>query len=428
MVIMTDVFRPISPWFLVCLTLTVGVYFLDPWNNTTGRGFTTNSGIANSGLSGQSLPVPKPLAPETQALFDQARPATVQIKSLDPKTLNGGVGTGFFISAQGQILTAYHVIGGTKLHNITTVGGQQYLARVVGYDDASDLAVLQVKTPKRGVPFLPLATKMPKVNSKVLAIGNSNDDFLLPRQGKVLRLKAASKRADFPQGTLEMDASLHPGDSGGPILNAHGEVVGVVSYIRQNRYGTTYRSYAIPVQQQSQHLTALRNGMKKDVPVVGVHLESFAVPTIEGTEANPELGTESNTGSNTADTEKTEKTEKAVPAKNASDNSVGSDETIQDLPTGGLIVQVSRGGPAEKAGLRGSRVSRDGKVQRLGDIITHVNDMRTSDANEVIAELRSYRVGDMVRLTVVRSEKRSQKIKRIRVKMVAKASLQDLNR
>ena len=91
----------------------------------------------------------------------------------------------------------------------------RYPAQVIGYNDQDDLALLRVNVP-RGTPFLPLAAARPAVGETALAIGNGGGAFLTPKTGRLLGLDSDPGRADFPPGTLEMNAPLIPGDSGGP--------------------------------------------------------------------------------------------------------------------------------------------------------------------------------------------------------------------
>ncbi|MFC6591822.1 S1C family serine protease [Deinococcus lacus] len=193
----------------------------------------------------------------------------VRIGSVDLSRGEAGLGTGFFIEADGQVLTAYHVVSEGRFFQVQTLAGRRYPARLVAFDAAADTALLQVDS-KEIFPTLPISPKKPRPGQPVLAIGNSGGDFLQPRQGRLLRLDAAAGRADFPQGTLEMDAPLAPGDSGGPILNRQGQVIGVVSYVRVGDSGETETSYAIPLVEGSDLLAALKAGEQRDHPVVGL--------------------------------------------------------------------------------------------------------------------------------------------------------------
>lgn len=316
--------------------------------------------------------LPNQLPENTQELFARSRRAVVRVESLNARTGEGGIGTGFFISEDGQVLTAYHVVGSGQLFQIRTLSGRVFPARVTAYDAGADVALLQVQG--RGpFPVLKLATRPPRVGETVLAIGNSGGDFLQPRRGRLLRLGAEAGRADFPQGTLEMDAPLAPGDSGGPIIDGNGQAIGVVSYIRVDDSGQTRTSYAVPVTEGNALIAALRKGEQRDVPVVGLIFDMR--------------------------------------------HSGFTD------PPGGVVDRVARGSPAARAGLRGATFDRYGNLTGLGDVIVRVNGQRTRDANEVISAIRRARVGDTVTLGYVRDGQERE----ARIQLVGMRTLPDLN-
>lgn len=352
-----------SPWLPVLLLLAVAAYLI-PQRPLFELSPAPTGGTVSTALPGQ-------LPPETKALFMKARPATVRVESLDPQTRRAGIGTGFFISGQGQVMTAYHVVSGGTMFQVNTLSGRSYRARVTAFDAQADVAVLDVQG--RGpFPFLKLTSRAPRVGETVLAIGNSGGDFLQPRRGQLLNLDVESGRADFPQGTLEMTAPLAPGDSGGPIIDGNGEAIGVVSYIRVDSSGQTRRSYAVPVVEGNALIAGLRGGVKRDVPVAGLIFDTVH----SGAEGLP----------------------------------------------GAVIRSVARGSPAERAGLRGSRLDADGNLAALGDVVTSVNGQRTRDANEVISVIRRASVGDTIRLGFLRDGQPQE----TRVTLVPKASVPDL--
>ncbi|CAM3990829.1 S1C family serine protease [Deinococcus marmoris] len=353
----------LSPWLPVLLILALGAYLLPNWQ--------PKFDLVPRGSPQVSATLPGTLPEATQALFEKVRPATVRVESLDPRTREAGIGTGFFISDTGQVLTAYHVVSLGTLFQISTLDGKSYRAKVTAFDARADVALLEVQG--RGpFPFLPLAARAPRVGETVLAVGNSGGDFLQPRRGELLRLGASAGRADFPQGTLEMNAPLAPGDSGGPIIDGLGNAIGVVSYISVDSSGITRRSYAVPVVDGDNLITALRTGEKRDVPVLGIRYDG-----------------------------------------------VHSGLTT---PAGMVIAEVVEGSPADQAGLVGSAYDENGNLLSLGDIITTVGGQRTRDTNEALTALRSAEVGDTVTIGYVRGEQPRE----TRITLVAKASLPDL--
>ncbi|THF69385.1 serine protease [Deinococcus sp. Arct2-2] len=325
-----------------------------------------------------STPAPLTTAEKAalNALFTKSRAATLRIEQCPPTNCadSDGVGTAFLISADGLALTAYHVVFQAKNLSAQTVDKKRYAVEVIGYDDQSDLALLRVKVPK-GTPFLPLAASRPAVGDSALAIGNGGGAFLTSKTGRLTALDVAAERANFPAGTLELNAQLIPGDSGGPILNTKGEVTGVVSYISVQGQGGVRRiqSYAVPVTTNDARVAALKRGEKRDAPIIGIGIggDLAALTDLserEFAEANRIL------------------------------------ELDLGTTPGAFFTSVSAGSPAAKAGLQPLQYNEDGKRVR-GDIVTAVNGKRIVNFTEFQFAVRSYAPGDTVTLSVLRAGK-----------------------
>ncbi|WP_155298596.1 S1C family serine protease [Deinococcus kurensis] len=306
-----------------------------------------------------------------QALVSRVRPATVRVEQCRATQCDDpdGLGSGVLISADGLVLTAYHVIQGAPDLSVQLLGKTRYPAQVVGYNDQDDLALLRVNVP-RGTPFLPLAAARPAVGDTALAVGNGGGAFLTPKTGRLLGLDSDPGRADFPPGTLEMNAPLIPGDSGGPVVNVKGEVTGIVSYIRMTP-GNRPRSYAVPVTTTDARVAALKRGEKRDAPVIGIGLDGvfsglFYLPTAGFQELTKLL-------------------------------------KLGETP-GAFFTSVSRGSPAAQAGLK--PLVLNGDSQRVsGDIVTAVNGKRIVNFAEFQYAVRAYQPGDTVTLSVLRDGK-----------------------
>lgn len=358
--------RP-SPFVLpLLLVVALGAYL---WPEQ----YTPPQPVPNVTQTTPTQGLPNELPPETKALFQKSRPATVRVESLNVRQGSGGLGTGFFISESGQLLTAYHVVSGGQLFQVTTLSGKRLPAKVTAFDARHDVALLQVG---RGGPFpyLKLTTRAPRVGETVLAIGNSDGDYLQPRRGQLLALNVAAARADFPQGTLEMTAPLAPGDSGGPVIDGNGEAIGVVSYIRQSADGRTRSSYAVPVVEGNALMDSLRAGEQHDTPVVGLVFD----PTHSG----------------------------------------------QTTPAGAVVLRVAAGSPAARAGLRGCVADKDGNLTALGDIIVQVDQTPTPDANAFIRHVQGLEIGQTVNLTYWRNGQEGH----TQLTLTGRRSVDDLNR
>ena len=331
--------------------MALAAYLLPTWNSTPDpQALTTQQQTQQEPVR----PLPQ-LPADVRELFDTARPAVVRIGSLDPAAMKMGLGTGFFIDSDGTMLTAYHVVSEGQLFLAETLEGERYPVKLVAFDAASDVALLEMSRDNKGpFPYLELAPQPPTVGDAVMAIGNSGGDFLQPRRGLLLRLDTPSARADFPQGTLEMDAQLAPGDSGGPILGADGRALGVVSYIRVDDAGNTMASYAVPTPAGSPLMQALKSGERKDRAVAGLVFDLLH-------------------------------------------------DGVTD-PPGAIVSAVVPGSPAEQAGLLGSKRDETGNLVDFGDVILKVGDERTRNAGDVLREMSRYSVGDTVTLQYQRGD------------------------
>ena len=133
-------------------------------------------------------------------------------------------GAGFFISADGYLVTAEHVIDEAKSVAITTSDGVTYAATIVGTDASTDIAVLKVNA-NRPFAFVSFADQMPRVGDWVVAIGNP---FGLASTATAGIVSAVSRDlGDTYEDYLQIDAPLNDGNSGGPTFNARGEVIGI---------------------------------------------------------------------------------------------------------------------------------------------------------------------------------------------------------
>lgn len=268
---------------------------------------------------------------------------------------DSGIGSGFFISPDGLLLTAAHVALGDGDLSVTTADGAEYAAQLVGYDELLDLALLKVQG--SGFAYLPLSNAAAKVGDAVVAIGNSRGRFDAGKTGRITALNARLD-ATFPEGLTATTMPLAPGDSGGPVLNAQGYVVGVSVAI--SNVNGEFRSYFMPVVSNSATLAQLKAGTKRGVPILGVNV----------TEAERYLSQQ-----------------------------------------GVLVTDVVEGLGAQKAGLQVPQVQtyRDerGRLRQniaQADVIVAIDGRTVRSVSELVGYLRSKKVGDQVSLRVLRGE------------------------
>lgn len=301
--------------------------------------------------------------PSTPDNFQQSRHAVVRIMGLEARQRGVSVGTGFFIDESGTVLTAFHVVGDMSLLEVQTLDGRLHPAKLVAYDAENDVAMLQVTGNERW-PYLPLSNEVPRAGDAVMAIGNSGNDFLQPRSGQVTEVESHSDRSDFPPITLGMNAPLSQGDSGGPVLDASGAVVGVVSYIRSDRQGIFVSSHAVPTPKNGELMRRLLEGYTRDRGIVGVGVTD---------------------GQNSA-----------------------------------LVTDVRPGSPAEAAGILPQGGQED------GDEIVAIDGKKVKSADDVLRLLGEREVGETVTLRLKRSGK--ERSARVRLAPQREVLLSEENR
>ncbi|MCB1023289.1 MAG: trypsin-like peptidase domain-containing protein [Acidobacteria bacterium] len=272
-----------------------------------------------------------------------------------------GNGSGSVIDNQGHILTNYHVIEGASKLTVSFGGEKVYPAKLVGGDPDTDLAVIQIIAPTRGLTVIQLGdSDRLEVGQKVLAIGNP---FGLDRTlttGVISGLQRPIRaRNDRPiDAAIQTDASINPGNSGGPLLDKYGRLIGINSQILSPAGGSVGVGFAIPV-----------NTAKRIVP----QLIKF------GEVRRPDLG-----------------------AVLRSVEELGQRNNLR-LPVekGLLVLRTYSGGAADRAGIRG--LSSDSGGMILGDIILSAEGESLGNMDDLYRFLDKKKIGDSVDLTLFRN-------------------------
>ena len=271
-------------------------------------------------------------------------------------------GSGFIISADGKILTNNHVVTNERQLEVTLADQTRYPAKLITRDEANDLALIQI-TPRKKLTILRLGDSDGlQVGQKVLAIGNPFGLNGTLTTGIVSSL-GRSIRGENDQeleGLIQTDAAINFGNSGGPLLDSAGDVIGINTAILGPNGGSIGIGFAMPINRAKALLEDYQAGRKR--PRLGV-----SVVPVSGDYAD-----------------------------------------ALDLPTqGGLLIQeVETGSAAARAGLRGGRQTvQIGNVQLLvgGDLITAI-DGRPVDREDAISRaLSRKRAGDTLELTIFRN-------------------------
>ncbi len=186
-------------------------------------------------------------------VYERINPAIVLVEA---QLIDGiSSGTGCIINKSGIILTSSHVVDKASYIEVTTAGGETYKAEVMdGTKHNADLALLKIH-PSKPLPTIKLGdSSMVKVGQKVLAIGNPFGFNGTLTTGIVSRI-------DYERNKIQTDAAINPGSSGGPILNANGEVIGISQSIfnPDNNKSNIGIGFAVPANEVKKLVSAYMN-------------------------------------------------------------------------------------------------------------------------------------------------------------------------
>lgn len=281
-----------------------------------------------------------------------------------------GTGTGFVWDDQGHIVTNFHVVQGgnsfiVTFHNDKT----QYKAKVVGVAPKSDIAVLKLnKLPKELKPITIGSSNKLQVGQMALALGNPYGFDHSISKGII---SALERKIDGIGGVkihnmIQTDAAINQGNSGGPLLNSGGELIGMNTMIVSRSGSSAGLGFAVPV-----------DTIKRISPQLITH----------GKVIRPGLG-------------------------------IGVlDDEIRERYVGKKGVALSyvdENGAASLSGLKGMMRDRFGRIY-LGDVITKINEVEVNSRDDIYHELGKYKVGDSVNIEYYRDNK----LKKVKVKLKA---------
>lgn len=260
-------------------------------------------------------------------------------------------GTGFVVTADGEILTNYHVVEGAHTLTVTMYDGRTYNATVLGYEAESDIALLKVDA--RDLQTVTIGdSDALLIGDEVAAIGNPLGELTYSITVGYLSAKDRAVNTDgTPINMMQIDAAINPGNSGGPLFDLNGNVVGITTAKYSGTMGTGASiegiGFAIPINDALAIIDDLReNGTVLNRAFIGITVSP-----------------------------------------------VSAEQKQNGLPDGAFVMSVVPGGRGEKAGLQ------------AGDVITAVDGTTVKDSNSLTQALKSYRGGDRAVLTVYRGGK-----------------------
>ena len=286
---------------------------------------------------------------------------------MDPVPVEGA-GSGFVIDPRGYILTNYHVVEGAQSIEVVLGDQSHYPAKFVGADQRNDVALLKIEPKEKHLVALSLGDSSSlQVGQKVLAIGNPFGFQSTLTTGVVSALgrTVQTSQSTFIDEAIQTDAAINRGNSGGPLINSHGQVIGINSAIYTPSGTTAGIGFAIPVNTAKNIATDLMTDGR-------VHRAFLGVETLP-------IG--------------------------------GWLSEALDLPVkdGLLVERAAKGGPAAAAGIQGGNRVVAAGMRRIaigGDVITAIDNQKVASQLDVNLALNHKRPGDNITVTVYRGGKK----------------------
>ena len=273
-----------------------------------------------------------------------------------------GSGSGFIWDTGGHIVTNFHVIAGANRITVVTADRAEYPAKVAGVDPDHDLAVLRITAPEKDlVPVTVGSSKDLKVGQKTLAIGNpfgldhSLSTGVVSALGRTIR----SMNDRTIEGVIQTDAAVNPGNSGGPLLDGSGRLIGVNTQIVSPSGAFAGISFAVPVDMVNRVVPQLIAYGKIIKPGLGVSVLQDGIAARYGIE-------------------------------------------------GIVLMRIAQGGAAHRAGLKGAIYTEDGEILGLGDVIIAIEGEKVVTLDDMQTILDRYKPGDRVTVEYTRDGKKLQ--------------------
>lgn len=322
---------------------------------------------------------PRPVTPRgelaaeekaTIRLFENSRNSVVYITtraqvqdfwSRDIFSVPRGTGSGFIWDESGHVVTNFHVIENASEATVRLANGKDYPATLVGASQLHDIAVLKIKVSQKLSPPLPIGTSHDlKVGQMVYAIGNpfGLDWTLTNGIVSALDRSLTEDNGSTVEHLIQTNAAINPGNSGGPLFDSAGRLIGINTAIYSPSGASAGIGFAVPVDTVNRVVPQLIRDGRYTRPVLGIGLDE---------DINRRL--------------------------------------TQLLEIKGVVIlNVPRGSAAAASGLKGVVSTRDGGIIP-GDIITAIDGRPVDSVGKLVARLDDFRVGDKIKLTVMRQGK-----------------------
>lgn len=286
-----------------------------------------------------------------------------------------GMGSGFIINDDGEIITNHHVISGSRNVTVTLPDHKQYKAEILGIDRRNDLALIKIRAGRK-LPFVRLGdSENLQVGQKVLAIGNpfGLEGTLTTGIVSSLGRSLQGEEGNTLEGLIQTDAAINPGNSGGPMFDSKGSVIGINTAIygsqtQSGEAGSIGIGFAVPVSRVKAILEEYRTTGRISHPVLGVSRVLFVQGDLAAALSLPISG-------------------------------------------GLLIAGIDQGSPADDAGLRGPNRTVIVGMYRLGvggDLIMAIDGVPVDSQDALQRAINRKRAGEKMELTIFRAGKTSK--------------------
>ncbi|MBQ3530156.1 MAG: trypsin-like peptidase domain-containing protein [Oscillospiraceae bacterium] len=264
------------------------------------------------------------------------------------QTTSAASGSGFIFTDDGYILTNFHVVEDSNSITVTLYNGKTHDAKLVGYDESNDVAVLKIEAEDLTPVVLGDSDNL-NVGDSVVAIGNPLGELTFSLTSGAISAKdrAITMSGGNTMRLMQTDCAINSGNSGGALFNLYGEVIGI-----------TNAKYS--------------SGSSSEASIDNI---GFAIPINKARSIAQSI---------------IEKGYVSKPYIGVSVTTVSAETQSYGLPQGAAVKEVVKDSPAEKAGLQ------------VNDIITHVNGKDISDHTELVTLVGNATVGDTLELTVYR--------------------------
>ncbi len=299
-------------------------------------------------------------------LFEEATPSVVFVATEQDvvvrnvfgafRDVRSGTGSGFVWDTEGHIVTNFHVIRGATRVNVTFADGQTRAAEIIGAAPDKDLAVLRVDPEGLKLRATPVGdSERLRVGQSVYAIGNP---FGLDRTLTTGVVSALGRTIESLNGrtiydVIQTDAAVNPGNSGGPLLDSSGQLIGVNTAIRSPSGASAGISFAVPADTVRRIVPSLITTGRVTTPTIGIRFLPMS--------QSRQLG----------------------------------------IARGVLVLETIEGGPAAAAGIRPTTRSEDGTLT-LGDVIISIDNKPILVPADLLNILADYEAGDIVEVEVAR--------------------------